>query len=60
MADDLRTIGPADRSRVSVHEPWELDWWARKWGVTAAQLKGTMARVGVMARHVAAMLGKTM
>jgi Protein of unknown function (DUF3606) len=60
MADDLKNRGPADQSRVNVHEPWELDWWARKWGVTAAQLKGAVARVGVMAHSVAAMLGKTM
>ena len=60
MVDDLKNRGPADRSRVNVHEAWELDWWARKWGVTAAQLKGAVARVGVMTDDVAAMLSKTM
>ena len=58
MADDLKNRGPADQSRVNVHEPWELDWWARKWNVTAGQLKTAVARAGVTTKNVAAMLGK--
>ena len=58
MADDPKDRGPIDRSRVNVHEPWELDWWSRKFGVTAAELKRAVLKVGVSAKSVAALLGK--
>jgi Protein of unknown function (DUF3606) len=58
MADNLKDKGPADRTRVNVHESWEVTWWTKQWNVTEAQLKAAVAKVGVMAHNVAAHLGK--
>ncbi len=58
MTDNLTQRGPTDRTRINVHEPWELDWWCRKWGVTAAQLRAAVRQMGVMAKDVAAQLNK--
>lgn len=54
--DDLTKRGPADRSRVNVHEDWELRYWARAFGVTPDQLKAAVRAVGVSAAAVRAYL----
>lgn len=58
MSDNLRLRGQPDRSKVNIHEPWEVDYWTRKWGVTAQQLRAAVAAVGVGAAAVARHLGK--
>ena len=58
MSDDLKNRGPADRSKVNVHESWELEYWSKKWGVTHQQLKDAVAAVGTSAAAVARHLGK--
>lgn len=58
MPDDKSKTGPADRSRVNIHEDYELRYWSTKFGVTAQQLRDAVARVGVMAADVARALGK--
>ena len=60
MADNLKDKGPPDRTRVNIHEAWEIEWWTKKWNVTAAQLKAAVTAVGVMAHNVARHLGKPM
>jgi Protein of unknown function (DUF3606) len=60
MADDLKKRGPADRSRVNLNEPWEVEWWCKKWNVTPEQLKTAVLKVGVMAKDVARHLGTSM
>lgn len=52
MPDDLSNRGPKDRARVNVHEPWEAQWWCRKFGCTEQQLKAAVQAVGVMAADV--------
>lgn len=52
MADDLHNRGPADRSRVNVHEPWEVRWWCREFGCTESQLRAAVQAVGVSAEAV--------
>lgn len=58
MADDRHLRGPADRSRINVHEDYELKYWSQKFGVTADQLHAAVRAVGVMAHDVARHLGK--
>jgi hypothetical protein len=58
MSDDLKNRGPADRSRINVHESWELAYWTKHFGVTEAQLKDCVSRVGVMVTDVKRCLGK--
>lgn len=56
MADDKSKTGPADSTRVNVHEDYELQYWSQKFGVTAEQLKAAVKKVGVMAKDVEAEL----
>jgi len=58
MADDLSNRGNQDRSRVNVHEKWEVDYWTKKWGVTRDQLATAAKEVGVSVAAIAKKLGK--
>lgn len=58
MTDDVKQSAPQDRSVINMTEDWEVQWWCRKWGVTAAQLKAAVAAVGAKTENVAAHLGK--
>ena len=46
MSDDLSKKQPQDASKINVHETWELEYWTKKLGVTAAKLKATVDAVG--------------
>jgi Protein of unknown function (DUF3606) len=59
MADDLKNRGAQDRSRVNVHEDYEVRYWTGKWGVTKEQLVEAVQRAGVSAQAVARELGKS-
>jgi len=58
MPDDLTKRGPQDASRVNIHEPWEVEYWCRKFGCTHAQLVAAVHAVGTSAAAVARYLGK--
>jgi hypothetical protein len=59
MSDDKTKRGPADASRINIHEGYELQYWKDKFGVTAEELKAAVKAVGVMAKDVEAQLKKT-
>lgn len=58
MADNLNDRGPQDRSRVNVNEEWELQYWSKKFGVSAQQLRDAVKAVGTSADAVGKHLGK--
>ena len=58
MADDLTNRGPADRSRINVHEPWELKYWCKEFGVTPERLKELVQQHGVSVARIRQALGK--
>ena len=58
MSDDKTKTGPADKSKVNVHEDYEVRYWSKKWGVTADQLKAAVKAVGFSASAVEAHLKK--
>jgi len=60
MADNLHLRGQPDRSRINVHEDYELRYWTTKFGVTADQLRAAVRAVGPIASDVARHLGKPM
>jgi hypothetical protein len=31
--DDLKKKGSADRNKINLHEPWEIDHWTKELGV---------------------------
>jgi hypothetical protein len=52
MADDPGKRGPDDRSRISLSEPYEIQYWTKKFGVTAADLRDAIKKVGNSAEAV--------
>jgi len=59
MADDLKDRGARDRSRVNVHEDYEVHYRTEKWGVTKDQLVEAVERAGVSVQAVAREIGKS-
>jgi hypothetical protein len=58
MSDNLQNRGPADRSRINVHEAWEVRWWTQELRVTEAQLRAAVNAVGVSVSAVRRHLGR--
>ena len=52
MPDDKMQKAPQDASRINVHEKYEVEYWTKKFGVTADQLRDAVAKVGVSAAAV--------
>jgi Protein of unknown function (DUF3606) len=58
MSDDLTIKEPADGKRINRHEPYEVNYWKKKYGCTKEQLFAALDAVGVMAVDVEAYLKK--
>jgi Protein of unknown function (DUF3606) len=58
MPDNTANRGPADRSRINVHEDYEVRYWTNHFGITAAQLHAAVRAVGPMVADVRRHLGK--
>jgi hypothetical protein len=58
MADGKNKRGPADRNRINIHEPYEIEYWRKHFDVTAQQLRGCINQVGPMVADVQRHLGK--
>jgi hypothetical protein len=58
MSDDKTKRRPQDSSRISMTEPYEVNWWTDHFGVTRAQLQAAVNAVGHGAAAVARHLGK--
>jgi predicted lipid-binding transport protein (Tim44 family) len=56
--DDRTKRGPRDRARVNVNEPWEVNYWSKRFGVTPAQLRLAVRRAGPLAKDVRRQLAK--
>jgi hypothetical protein len=52
MADDKSNRGPADRSRINIHEAYEVEYWSKELGVTPERLRELVEKQGVMAADV--------
>ncbi|MDB5010540.1 MAG: hypothetical protein JWQ06_1329 [Mucilaginibacter sp.] len=44
--DNKQNIGSPDRDRVNIHENYEVEYWAKKLGVTPEQLRQAVSVVG--------------
>ena len=58
MADDLSKRGPADRSRINLSEPYEVQYWADKFNVSKERLGEAVMKVGHSVDAVRRELGK--
>lgn len=52
MPDDKSKSGGQDRIRINVNEEYEVRDWAKKFGVSAATLRGAVQAVGDKAEDV--------
>jgi hypothetical protein len=52
MAHDLSKKGSQDRSRINIHEDYEVRYWTKKAGISADKLKEAVQKVGNSAQAV--------
>jgi hypothetical protein len=58
MADNLKIKEPVDGSKININEPYEVNYWCKKFGCTEAQLKAAVKAVGTSKVAVQKYLGK--
>jgi hypothetical protein len=58
MPDNKEIRQPLDAKRVNIHEPYEVNYWCKKWGCTEQLLKTAVGVVGTSAEAVGKYLGK--
>jgi hypothetical protein len=58
MSDNKSKRGPADRTRINVHESYEVEYWTKELGCTKQQAIDCVKNVGVMVSDVRRCLGK--
>jgi hypothetical protein len=59
MSDDKRNPGGQDRTRINTSQEYEVQDWAKKFGVSADQLKAAVKAVGSNAKEVEAHLKRS-
>jgi Protein of unknown function (DUF3606) len=52
MSDDKTKGGSQDRNRIDVNEKYEVQHWAKKFGVSEEELRAAVQRVGPTAAAV--------
>jgi hypothetical protein len=52
VADDAKLKCERDGSRISLSAPYEIRYWTKKFGITAAELRDTIKKVGNSAEAV--------
>jgi hypothetical protein len=57
MSDNLHNRGPQDRSRISLTEKWEVQYWTKELGVTEEQLEQAVKAAGHSVNAVRQHLG---
>jgi hypothetical protein len=50
--DDLKKKGPQDRSKINMHEAYEVKYWTKELGVNKEQLQKLVDKVGNSAAAV--------
>ena len=50
--DDLKKKGPQDRSKINMHEPYEVKYWTKELGVSKEKLQKAVDKVGNSAAAV--------
>lgn len=58
MSDDKTKKKPQDASKISLEEPYEVNWWCGKFNCTKEQLTAAVKAVGHSAKAVEKYLSK--
>ena len=56
MSDDKNKVGNPDRQRISLSEEYEVQDWAKKFGVSKEELQKAVQKIGSDAKEVEAYL----
>lgn len=59
MDDDLSLRVPEDKNRISMKEPWEVEYWTKTLGVTLGELECAVDAVGTATAAVKKHLRKS-
>jgi hypothetical protein len=54
--DNKDKVGSPDREKINIHENYEVEYWANKFGVTANRLREAVEKVGTSVADVKAYL----
>ena len=46
MSDNLQNRGQQDRSRINLHEKWEVQYWTKELGVSEEELEQAVKQAG--------------
>lgn len=57
MPDNLKIRQPQDRTKINIHESWELAYWSKELGVSTVKLTQAVNAVGPMVSAVKKHLG---
>jgi len=52
MPDDRTKKGPQDAGKVNIHEQYEVEYWTKKFGVSADKLRDAVKKVGTTVSNV--------
>ncbi|AKA70176.1 DUF3606 domain-containing protein [Clostridium scatologenes] len=52
MGDDTTIKEPLDGKRINIHEPYEVNYWCKKFGCTKKELEEAVAAVGTSSKKV--------
>ena len=58
MGDDIKKTSPGEWTLVSMYEPYEVAYWTRRFGCTAAQLEQAVKAAGGITADVEAWLNQ--
>ena len=58
MTDDKKNTGEPDRSRISLNEDYEVQYWTERFGLTKEQLALAIKKVGNSPEEVARLIGR--
>ncbi len=52
MSDDKNNLHPQNRTRINIHEPHEIEYWSKMFGVSPRLLRELVQKHGVNAETV--------
>ncbi|ALG66421.1 DUF3606 domain-containing protein [Beggiatoa leptomitoformis] len=57
MPDNRNIIAPQDRTKINIHQDYELNYWSREFGVSKDDIIVAVNTVGVSVARVKSYLG---
>ena len=52
MPDNQKRTNPEDPTRININQPWEVNYWCSKFGVSKKVLEGAVKAVGISVKKV--------